>query len=81
MQYIIYEMIAPSLLEEVKKEYYYVQTIENYVLRKLDVPFVEAEHPTMESAIAEIDSKKDELKHLTLTILPIFKINYIGEIQ
>jgi hypothetical protein len=34
----------------------------------------------MESAIAEIHNKKDLLKHLQLTIIPVLTITWDGEV-
>jgi len=80
MKYIIYEMIQPEEIKKIVPDGYYEKTIYRDVLQKLQKPNVEAEHPTMESAINEITTKKEHLKHLTLTILPVFTILYDGEI-
>ena len=80
MKYTIYEMIQPSHLKEIKPDGYYQKTIYRDVLQKLDISGVEEEHSTMEGAIAEINNKKDLLKHLRLTIIPILEISYDGEV-
>ena len=80
MKYTIYEMIQPEHLKEIKPDGYYRKTIYRDVLQKLDVYGVEKEHPTMESAIAEIHNKKDLLKHLQLTIIPVLTITWDGEV-
>lgn len=81
MKYIIYKMVQPSQLREIDTENYHPRTIYRNVLEELDVSGVEEEHNSMESAIFEINQKKEKLKHLTLTILPVFNINYEGEIR
>jgi len=81
MKYIIYEMVQPSHLKEIEPDGYHQKTIYRDVLQKLDVPQVEEEHATMEDAVAEIHNKKDFLKHLTLTIIPVFTINWDGEVH
>ena len=52
MKYIIYEMVQPSHLKEVKQEGYgYTKTIQRNVLEEIDYPYVESRHDTFESAI------------------------------
>ncbi len=63
-----------------KYENYFTKTIDRNVLEKLDIRGVKEEHPTMESAIAEIHNKKDLLKNLELTIIPVFSILWDGEV-
>lgn len=81
MKYVIYEMIKPSHLKEIKEDGYYQKTIYRDVLEKLDIRGVKEEHPTMESAIAEINEKKDLLKYMQLTIIPVINIAFDGEVQ
>jgi hypothetical protein len=81
MKYIIYEMVQPSHLKEIEPDGYYQKTIYRDVLQKLDVSDVEEEHSTMESAIAEIHNKKEQLKHLRLTIIPVLSISWDGEVS
>lgn len=82
MKYVIYKMINPSHLKEVEQEGYgYTKTIYRSVLEKLDIPHVEETHTSIESAMAEITAKKNELKHLTLTIIPVIEITWDGEIR
>jgi len=81
MKYTIYEMIQPSHLKEIEPDGYYQKTIYRDVLQKLDVTGVEAEHTTMESAVAEINNKKDLLKHMNLTIIPVLSISWDGEVS
>lgn len=78
MKYTIYELIQPSHLKEVENEGYYINTIHRDVLQKLDVHDIESEHDTMESAANEIRKHSDKLKHKTLTVLPIFTIDWEG---
>ena len=80
MKYIIYKLIQPSHLKEIVYENYFTKTIDRNVLEKLDIRGVKEEHPTMESAIAEIHNKKDLLKNLELTIIPVFSILWDGEV-
>jgi hypothetical protein len=80
MKYIIYVMVQPSLLKIVDPDGYYQNTISRDVLEILNIRGVEEEHLTMEDAIAEINSKKDLLKWLNLTILPVISINWEGEV-
>jgi hypothetical protein len=81
MKYTIYEMIQPSHLKEIEPDGYYQKTIYRDVLQKLDVSGVEEEHPTMECAIAEIHNKKDLLKNLQLTIIPVLSISWNCEVS
>lgn len=74
-------MIQPSHLKEIDPYDYYRKTIYRDVLQKLDVFGVEEEHQTMESAVAEIHSKKDLLKNLQLTIIPVLVISWDGEVS
>lgn len=80
MRYIIYVMTYPSHLKEIEQDGYYQKTVYRAVLERLDITGVEYEHSSMEGAIAEIHSKREKLKHLELTILPILQISYDGEI-
>jgi hypothetical protein len=54
--------------------------INRSVLEELNIPEVESNHDNFESAIAEIYLKKDKLKNLQLTVIPIITINWDGEI-
>jgi len=81
MKYIIYEMVQPSHLKEIESDGYYPETIYRDVLQKLNIPGVEERHSNMESAIAEIHNKKNLLKHLRLTIIPVIHISWDGEIS
>lgn len=75
-------MITPEHLQTVMQEGYgYTKTLYRNVLEKLDVSGVEAEHTTMESAIAEIHNKKELLKHLNMTILPVLSVSWDGEVS
>lgn len=74
-------MVQPSHLKEIEPDGYHQKTIYRDVLQKLDVWDVEEEHVTMESAISEINTKKEQLKHLRLTILPVLSISWDGEVS
>ena len=77
MKYIIYKMVQPSCLVEIDGCGY----VHNKVLQKLDISGVDEEHPTMESAIAEIHNKKHLLKFMELTIIPVLEITWDEEIR
>ncbi len=81
MNYVIYELVQPSLLKKTEQDGYYLKTTYMDVLQRLNVPHVKEEHPTMESAIAEIQNNKEHLKHLQLTILPVIRVSWDGEIS
>lgn len=82
MKYTIYEMIQPDHLKDiVRKAYGCTKTIYRDVLEKLDIDGVECEHLTLESAMSEIVNKKDKLKHLRLTIIPIVEVSFDGSIN
>lgn len=80
MKYIIYEMIQPSHLKEIEPDGYYQKIIHRDVLQKLNVSGVEEEHPTMERAVAEIHNKKELLKDLRMTIIPVLSVSWDGEV-
>ena len=73
-------MITPEHLQKTVLDGYDTKTLYRNVLEKIDVSGVEAEHQTLEMAIAEIISKKDKLKHLELTIIPVVTISWDGEV-
>lgn len=81
MKYKIYEMIAPEHLEKTVRVGYEVKTLYRNVLEELDVVGVESEHQTLEMAMNEIIENKDKLKNCELTILPIVKVNWDGEVR
>ncbi len=81
MKYVIYEMVQPSQLKDVEQGGYYPRVIYRSVLQVLDVDGVEEDHPTMESAISEINTKSKLLKNLNLTVLPVFSISWEGEVS
>ena len=81
MKYVIYEMVQPSHLREIKPDGYYQKTICRDVLQILDVNGVKTEHETFEMAISEIVSKKDKLKQMQLTIIPVISISWDGELS
>lgn len=75
-------MITPEHLKKVVPEGYgYTKTLYRNVLEKLDVSGVESEHQTLEMAMAEIVSKKDKLKQLELTILPVVTVSWDGQVS
>lgn len=80
MKYIIHELVQPSHLKEIKEDGYYNKTVYRQVLERLDISGVEEVHDSIELAYAEIVSKKELLKHLKLTIIPIISIGWDLEI-
>lgn len=80
MRYIIYELVTPSHLNVIESGGYYPKVIEREVLQKLDITAVNEEHPSFESAVAEIEKKSTILKGYRLTVLPVFSVAYDGEI-
>lgn len=80
MKYVIFELVQPEHLKVIEPDGYYTKTICRNVLEELDVMDVNGSHDTMESAIAEIHSKADKLKHLSVIILPVFHIFWDGEV-
>lgn len=80
MKYIIYELVSSK---EPRIEYrnYSTEVIYSEVLEKLDLTLIEEEHLTMESAIKTIEENKERLKLKKLTILPIYEINWEGNIK
>ena len=82
MKYIIYEMVQPSHLKEVKQEGYgYTKTIQRNVLEEIDYPYVESRHDTFESAIEEINKNAKKLVCLELTVIPVIRISWDAEIS
>jgi hypothetical protein len=83
MKYIIYEVISPEHLQKTVLDGYYNKTLYRSILQPVDNEhgMVESEHDSMDAAIEEIKKHKEELKYCTLTILPIVKINYEGEVS
>ncbi len=77
MRYIIYEMVQPDCLYDRR---HHSLTIKRHVLEKVNEPRMEAEHPTMEAAIAEIHLNKQRLTHKQLTIIPVLTIGWDGEV-
>ena len=80
MKYRIYKMVKPDNLREIEGDGYYPTTIYREVFERLDVPGVGEEHTTMESAIEEINNKKELLTNLSLTIMPIISISWDAEV-
>lgn len=80
MKYIIYEL-RKSIEPRVEYKNYSTVLIYSEVLEKLDISSIEEEHLTMESAIETIEKNKEKLKYKKLTILPIYEIDWQGEIS
>ncbi len=80
MKHIIYEMISPEVLQKTIQDGYYLKKLERFALQKLDVPFIQEEHDSFESAMEEITKNAEKLKSMSLTILPSICIDYEGKI-
>lgn len=80
MKYVIYELVQSCDLTEVEWEGYHKKNIMREVLQKIDVSGVQETHLTFESALGEINDKKEKLKFLTLTIIPVINVSWDGEI-
>lgn len=80
MVYIIYEIVFPEHLKNIERDGYYTKTEYRGVLVELDKNGVDTRHPSFESAVQEIQQKKEKLKNLKLTILPILQIGWDGEV-
>ena len=81
MIYTIYELIQPDLFTQTIPDGYYSKTIYKDILQKVDLNNFESEHSSIYSAISEIQKNTERLKHMTLTVIPIFTINWAGEIN
>lgn len=81
MNYIIYELTRPNILQKIVPDGYYTKELIRNVLEELDEPFIESQHESYDLAMAEIVKHKDKLKFKTMTILPIISIDYEGEIS
>ena len=76
MRYKIYELIGKGKLE---RDGYDTKTVTTYKLQEIDDnPF--NGFANTDEAVEYIKSNSDMLKNSELTILPIIKINYDGEI-
>jgi len=81
MNYRIYSIEEPSSL----KQYDEVRgRNENLIVLK-ELPYItypfSSEHETIKGAMADINAYKDNLKGKVLTIIPIIKIGWDGEIE
>ena len=81
MIYTIYELIQPDLFTQTIPDGYYSKTVYKDILQKVDLNNFESEHSNIDSAISEIQKNTERLKHMTLTVIPIFTINWAGEIN
>jgi len=79
MIYRIYELIEPKLLKTVEQAGYDIKTTNPITLLELDKWSIDKEHSSVESALAEIQSNKHDLKGKTLTIIPIVRISYVDD--
>ena len=82
MKYQIFELVGPQILHKYKPDGYYTKSTQGVVLQDIDINRYgfEEKHESIESAMNEIEKYFDDLKNKTLTIIPIIKINYDGEV-
>jgi hypothetical protein len=81
MKYIIYEMVTSNALTKLENSDMYDKK-DMIVLTPIEWAFdISREHPTYESAQADIEKYAEKLKYKTLTILPVFDIDYNGKIR
>ena len=83
MKYQIFELIGPAILHKYEPDGYYMKSIQGIVLQDVDIDHYgfEEKHESIESAMNEIEKYSDDLKSKTLTIMPIIKIDYDGEVR
>lgn len=81
MKYIIHKIVKPEFLQTTEMDGYYQKTIHRCVFERLYENGVNEEHESMESALQEIEKRKDDLKHFELTIIPIITISWDGTIR
>ena len=82
MKYQIFELVGPEILHKYEPDGYYMKSTQGVVLQDIDINRYgfEEKHESIESAMNEIEKYFDDLKNKTLTIIPIIKINYDGEV-
>jgi hypothetical protein len=80
MQWIIYKMVQPDEMFEMKANGYYRENTDRNLLERLRIEGVVDEHPTFEMALSEIENQKHLLKTLRLTIIPVIDISFNGKI-
>lgn len=79
MKYRIYELTYPEHLQKNVPAGYYQIDFVTCVLTEVNIsgsPMFENEHKSMESALAEIEKQKTNLKGKEITILPVIQIPY-----
>lgn len=81
MKYVIYEMTKPDVLSRSEQDGYYVKTINPITLEEIVDFNIKTEHHSIDSAISEIHKHKDSLKSKYLTVLPVIKVDYDGNIE
>ena len=81
MKYVIYELIKPEILSKLNFDGYHPSKTELSVFKELSIYGIQTTHRSFEHAAEEITENADKLKHLSLTILPVFDIMWDGEIQ
>ena len=83
MKYQIFELVGPSILKKYEPDGYHMKSTQGIVLQDVDIDRYgfEERHESIESAMNEIEEYSDDLKSKTLTIIPIIKIDYDGEVR
>lgn len=78
IQYVIYK-IEPSVLSSKEEDGYYLKDINRSVLIEIGDFFrrIKSKHDSFDQALMEIESHKEELRGMNLTILPQIYIGYI----
>ena len=81
MKYVIHEMTEPNVLSRTEPDGYYVKTINPITLEEIADFNIKTEHDSMDSAISEIHRHKNRLKSKYLTVIPVIKVDYDGNIE
>lgn len=80
-KYVIYEISEPSVLTTIENDGYYPRSVHKQVLKQLDVRGIESEHDNENGAIHAIMDNLDKLKHLKLTIMPVYEVTWEGKLR
>lgn len=81
MTYKIYKLVSDSKLSKkiVANDMYqriFLKNVQRQVLEELEIDFMKTTFDTIEAAEFEIQTFKDKLKGLSLTIVPFIEIPY-----
>ena len=80
MNYKIYEMVKPEHLQKKEHDGYYMKDIVRYVLEDVD-EFDQNGYDSIEDAYQVIKENATNFNCRELTILPVIKIDYKGELD